>query len=246
MIRRTVVVAVVAALFATLSASAALAESTPAPIRGTSAGDALYGTQFKDTMYGLGGADLVYGYSGRDVIYGGSERGWGDKILGGSWGDKIRGQAGDDALYGQRGNDRVNGGRGADLLVGGAGRDTLNGGPGLDQINAQDGRRDIIIMCGNERDEVYYDRGVDVLRYCGEGQSTNAESMAATSSEAPEAPNNLSTQKPPEDLFESTGKVLVEHEGDRQCVAEKELANHLDHGDEILNPAGCSTSKGRG
>ena len=217
----------------------------PAPIRGTNSGDALYGTQYPDKMYGLGGADLVYGYSGRDVIYGGSERGWGDKILGGSWGDKIRGQAGDDALYGQRGNDNVNGGRGADLLVGGAGRDTLNGGPGLDQINAQDGRRDIIIMCGNERDEVYYDRGIDVLRFC-EGQSVAAESMSA-SGEAPEAATNLSTKKPPEALFENTGKVLIQHDGDEKCVPEKELESHLEHGDEILNPAGCSNSaQGRG
>lgn len=241
--RRTIATAVVVALFAAGSAGAATAESYPEPIRGTGAGDALYGTRYADTMYGLGGADLVYGYSGRDTIYGGNEHGWGDKILGGSWKDKIRGQAGDDALYGQRGHDNINGGRGNDLLVGGKGRDTLNGGRGFDQINARDGWKDKIIMCGNEHDEVYYDRGLDILRYC------EGESMAAMSAsgETKKAPSNLSAKKPPAGLFESTGKVLVEHDGKERCVPEKELKSHLGHEGKILNPAGCSNSaQGRG
>jgi Ca2+-binding RTX toxin-like protein len=238
--KRIVMMVVVAALLAALSASAALAESAPAPIRGTNAGDALYGTSYADLIYGFGGADLIYGYSGRDVLYGGNENGWGDKILGGRWGDKIRGQGGDDALYGQRGRDNINGGRGNDLVVGGSARDILNGGPGFDQINAQDGGRDIIIMCGNERDKVYYDRGVDILRYCAGVSSDTAMSTSAASAAEAE---NLSTRKPPEDLFENSREVLVEHEGEEQCVPERELKSHLGHDDELINPSGCSASE---
>lgn len=244
--KRMVMIVVVAALLAALTAGVALAESVPADsastIRGTGAGDALYGTNKANKIYGYGGADLIYGYAGRDTLYGGNERGWGDKILGGSWGDKIRGQRGDDALYGQRGHDNINGGPGNDLIVGGHGRDVLNGGGWLDKIDARDGWRDVIIMCGNERDEVYYDWGLDVLRYC-EGQSIAASS---SSSEASDGHSSLSTRKPPEDLFEHSGKVLVSHENEKQCVPEKELKNHLEHGDEVINPTGCSDSeKGR-
>ncbi|MGB3634214.1 MAG: calcium-binding protein [Rubrobacteraceae bacterium] len=241
--KRTLMAAMVAALLAVFSAGTALAESDPR-IYGTNNGDALYGTSGPDKIYGLGGADLIYGYAGRDVLYGGNEKGWGDKILGGSGPDKVRGQRGDDALYGQGGNDNVNGGAGGDLLVGGRGRDVLNGGPGFDRLNAQDGRRDIIIMCRNERDEVYYDRGLDVLRYCAgaarDTLRTSAEMVADTSSAADAS--NLSTRKPPGDLFENSREVLVKHEGSEQCVPEKELKNHVAHKDEIINATGCSTS----
>lgn len=235
--KRITIMVAVSALLAVFSAGAALAESDPAII-GTNSGDALYGTRHADLIYGFGGADLIYGYSGRDVLYGGNENGWGDKILGGRWGDKIRGQRGDDALYGQRGKDNINGGPGGDLVVGGPGRDVLNGGPGGDQINARDRNRDIIIMCGSEYDTVYYDRGIDILRYC-EGQSIAAASTSNKASSAEAA--NLSTRKPPEDLFEHSGRVLVEHKDSEQCVPEKKLTGHLDHGDGILNPAGCTS-----
>jgi hypothetical protein len=241
--RRIVMMVAVAMLLAVFSAEAALAESEPSTIRGTNAGDGLYGTPIADLMYGYGGADLIYGYAGRDVIYGGNENGWGDKILGGNGADKILGGGGDDGLYGQRGNDTINGGYGNDLLVGGYGSDTLNGGPGFDQINAQDGQKDTIVLCGNENDKIYYDRGLDVLRYC---EATTSGAMTATTAgesttEAGKA--NLSTQTPPKGLFESTGKLLVGHKGEKQCVSERGLENHLRHGDEIINPAGCSSAE---
>lgn len=238
--RRMVMMVMVAAFFVALSAGTALAESDPA-IRGTNAGDALYGTSIADTIYGFGGADLIYGYGGADTLYGGNESGWGDKILGGGANDRILGQAGDDALYGQAGNDVMNGGYGNDLIVGGYGSDLLNGGPGFDQVNAQDGQKDTIVVCGNENDKIYYDRGLDVLRYC---EASTSGVMMMTASEATTAGTaNLSTQEPPKGLFENTGKVLVEHKGKERCVPEKNLEGHLEHGDEIINPSGCSSAE---
>lgn len=236
--KRILTMVAVAALLAVFSAGAALAESDRA-IRGTNAGEGLYGSRYNDLIYGYGGADLIYGYAGRDTIFGGSERGWGDKILGGGSSDKIRGQGGDDALYGQRGNDKINGGRGHDLISGGPGRDVLNGGPNTDQVNARDGRRDVIILCGNERDKIYYDRGIDILRFCeGSYSASKTDSGEAPSSSA----SNLTTQRPPTSLFDHSGEVLVEHRGEEQCIPEKDLKDHAKHGDEIINPASCTSS----
>ena len=234
--KRMIMMVMVAMLLAVLSAGTALAESDPA-IRGTNAGDALYGTSIADTIYGFGGADLIYGYADRDVLYGGNESGWGDKILGGGSADRILGQAGNDALYGQSGNDIINGGYGKDTLVGGYGSDLLNGGPGFDQINAQDGQKDTIVVCGNENDEIYYDKGIDALRYC-EAATSGARVAASATTTDDEA--NLTTQAPPKGIFENTGKVLVEHKGKEQCVSEKDLEGHLDHGDALINPSGCA------
>jgi hypothetical protein len=44
----------------------------------------------------------------------------------------------------------------------------------------------------------------------------------------------LTTERPPEGLFEPSGEILVEHEGEEILVAKKELKDHLGHGDEIL------------
>lgn len=238
MIKRVFMVVTMAALTAMFFGGTALAESDTA-IRGTNTGDALYGTQIADIMYGYGGADLIYGYAGRDTIYGGNESGWGDKILGGGSKDKILGQAGDDALYGQGGNDVINGGYGKDTIVGGGGNDFINGGPGFDQINAQDGLKDTIVVCGNA-DKIYYDKGLDVLRYC---EASTAGTMTAMSSESSGDKANLSTQKPPKSVFGNTGEVLVEHKGGERCVAEKDLKSHVKHGDEIIDPSGCFSTK---
>ena len=45
-------------------------------------------------------------------------------------------------------------------------------------------------------------------------------------------------QRPPQGLFEPSGKILVEHEGERVLVSEKGLEGHLGHGDEIIDPTG--------
>ena len=234
--------AVLSALMLALTATAAFAVTR----YGTNYGDALYGTNYADTIYGYGGADLIYGYGGADTLYGGNEYGWGDKILGGYGADRVLGQNGDDALYGDSGNDGVYGGYGDDLVQGGYGYDTLNAGPGADQINAQDGQRDTIELCGSGAyDVVYYDRGIDVLLGCASSQRTAGESAALTAAEATKATEvKLSAARAPVDVFKHSGKVLVEHEGEELCVAEKALKGHAGHGDKILNPAECSSAEG--
>lgn len=239
--KRMVMMVMVAMLLSALSAGTALAESEPSTIRGTNAGDALYGTSIPDIIHGYGGADLIYGYAGQDILYGGNESGFGDKILGGGAADRILGQGGDDALYGQGGNDAVNGGKGRDIIVGGGGSDVLNGGPGFDRVNAQDGLKDTIVVCGNENDKIFYDKGLDVLRYCQ--ASTSNTLTAMSTSEPTTGGSNLSTQAPPKSIFENTGKVLVDHKSGEQCVAEKDLKSHIRHGDEIINPSGCSSTE---
>lgn len=104
----------------------------------------------------------------------------------------------------------MNGGYGNDTIVGGYGSDLLNGGSGFDQVNARDGQKDTIVVCGNENDKIYYDKGLDVLRYCE--ASTNGVMMTASETTT-SGTANLSTQAPPKGLFKNTGKVLVEHKG---------------------------------
>jgi hypothetical protein len=56
----------------------------------------------------------------------------------------------------------------------------------------------------------------------------------------------LTTERPPEGLFEPSGKVLVEHEGERVLVAEQALEVHLEHGDEIIDPTGRAGAEEEG
>ncbi len=238
--RRIATIVVLSMLMLALTATAALAVTK----HGTSRGYALHGTPYADTMYGYGGADLMYGYGGKDLLYGGNEAGWGDKILGGASDDWVLGQGGDDALYGQGGNDRVNGGYGNDLVVGGYGSDTLDGGPGADEINAQDGQKDTILIRAGEYDTVYYDKGLDVLMTdTVTPQGTAKESAGLSAAEVSKAKVNLSTERPPADLFEHTGKVLIEHEGKELLLSEKALKGHIGHGDNILDPTGRSSAE---
>ena len=235
--RRTAKVTVAAALMVPLSATAALA----ATIHGTNYGDSLYGTNYADTIYGYGGADSAYGYGGADVLYGGNESGWGDKLVGGAANDRVYGQGGNDGLYGEAGNDAVYGGYGNDTVVGGYGNDVISGGgPEGDTVNARDGQRDTVLICNSGYDTIYYDRGLDVFQGCASAQGTAAkESASMTADEAIEAGKvKLIAENPPKGLFEHTGKVLVEHKGKKLLVAEKELKDHMGHGDHILDPMG--------
>lgn len=228
--RRTMLLVAAGALALLVASGVALAASISCPnapggkCYGTNAGDGMYGTDRVDRMYGFGGADLMYGYRSGDRMYGGNESGWGDKLLGQRGEDKMKGNRGDDALYGGNGDDVVYGDRGDDLIQGGYGNDALYTGYGYDQVNAQDGERDLIV-CGPGADLVYYDFGLDRLRYCGSARA------------------DLSRSSPPVELFAHTGKVLVNHEGGKRCLPEERLKGHLEHGDEIMNPSGCSNAK---
>ena len=219
-----------------------------ATITGTPGGDALHGTPQADTIYGYGGADLIRGYGTADNLYGGGETGWGDKVLGGTGADLILGQDGRDALYGEGGGDDVRGGNRSDLVEGGGGEDVLDGGPGSDQINARDGQKDTVVIRPGEYDTVYYDKGIDVLVSPAEpsasGQGRNGEATGSTATEATEARTELLAERPPKGLFEPHGKILVEHAGTRLLVPEGELAGHLRHGDDLVDPTGRGEAQG--
>jgi Ca2+-binding RTX toxin-like protein len=237
--------AVVSATMLVLAAGTA----TAATINGTPGGDALYGTPQADTISGYGGADLLHGYGTADYLYGGSEDGWGDKVLGGTGGDLILGQDGRDALYGEGGGDEVRGGNRNDLVEGGGGEDVLDGGPGADQINARDGQKDTVVIRSGEYDTIYYDKGLDVLVTSAETpasvQGRISEATGLTATEATEDRTELHAEGPPKGLFESNGKVLIEHEGEGLLVPEDELAHHLGHGDEIVDPTGRAQEERR-
>ena len=237
--RKMKTMAAAMALTVALSAGAASA-TTIAIIEGTNAGEVLNGTAQADTIYAYGGADLVRGYSERDTLYGGNEAGWGDKILGGTFADRIFGQDGHDALYGEAGDDRINGGYRDDLVSGGSGNDTLDGGPGADEINAFDGEKDTIVIRSGEGDVVYYDKGLDVLVVPVSPQGT----AGLTAAEADEKAE-LKAERPPKGLFEPSGKILVEHEGQQVQVSERALEGHLGHGDEIIDPTGRAAEQVR-
>ena len=221
------------ALAVALSAGAASATTT-AIIDGTNRGEVINGTPRADTIYALGGADLVRGYSEKDLLYGGNESGFGDKIKGGTFSDRIFGEKGRDALYGERGDDELRGGYAADLVSGGPGNDTLDGGPGADEINARDGEKDTIVIRSGEGDVVYYDKGIDVLVAPASPQGN----AALTASVAAKGEVELLAERPPEGLFEPSGKILVDHEGEELLVSERALEGHLGHGDEIIDPTG--------
>ncbi len=221
--KKMTTMAATAALAVALSAGMAFATTT-APIEGTNRGEVLDGTPRADTVYAYGGDDFVRGYSERDLLYGGNEIGWGDKIKGGTFADRIFGEKGQDALYGERGDDEVRGGYGADLVSGGLGNDTLDGGAGSDEINARDGEKDTVVIRSGEGDVVYYD------------------SARLTASEAGEKAELLA-QRPPQGLFKPSGKILVEHEGERVLVSERALEGHLGHGDEIIDLTGRASAE---
>ena len=216
-----------------------------ATIPGTDAGEVLHGTRQVDKIYAYGGADLVYGYAGADSLYGGNEAGWGDRIQGGPGGDRMLGQDGHDALYGERGNDELRGGYRDDLVSGGPGEDFLDGGPGADEIDARDGQKDTIAIRFGEGDVVYYDKGIDVLEAPVSSGEKVGKSAGLTAAEAAEEEVELSTQRPPRGLFEPSGGILVEHEGEKLLVSEGAIEAHLEHGDRILDPTGRAAEEGR-
>jgi len=213
-------------------------------IDGDNGGEVLNGTPRVDTISAYGGADLARGYGSADLIYGGNEAGWGDALYGGSGGDRIYGQDGKDALYGEGGSDALYGGSGGDLVAGGKGGDVLDGGPGADEIDARDGQKDTVVVRSGEGDVVYYDRGLDVFHVTTTVGTDAGKGAALTASEATDKGTELLAEKPPRGLFEPHGGVLVEHEGEKALVAEEDLAGHMAHGDEILDPTGRAPSEG--
>ncbi len=142
----------------------------------------------------------------------------------------------------------MRGGYRDDLVSGGPGEDILDGGPGADEIDARDGQKDTISIRFGEGDVVYYDKGIDALEASTiSSQGKAGKSTDLTAAEAAEEEVELSTQRPPRGLFEPSGEILVEYEGEKLLVSEGALEAHLEHGDRILDPTGraAATEEGR-
>jgi len=136
---------------------------------GTSMADTMFGSELADAMYGLGGADTMHGNNGSDYL------------VGDNGSDHIYGDAGNDVWLFGGGNDAtpdtsddyVHGGSGDDHLFGGfaqGGVDRLYGEGGNDYIDASQRHNFFspvtkeIIDCGvGASDEVYFDKGLDVV-----------------------------------------------------------------------------------
>ena len=144
---------------------------------GTTGADTMSGSDLIDYMLGKGGNDTMHGYGGNDFY-----------LEGGNGSDHLYGDAGGDedlwggayssiATYTDTSDDYVYGGSGADHIYGGyaqGGVDSLFGQGGNDLIEASY-RKDPngvsltkeIIDCGaGASNEVYFDKGVDVVKNC--------------------------------------------------------------------------------
>jgi Ca2+-binding RTX toxin-like protein len=122
-----------------------------------------------DTLHGYGGIDYLRGENGSDHIYGDDGA---DSFL---WGGAV-----DVATntYTDNSDDYVHGGSGDDTIEGGFGQggvDRLYGEGGNDYIEASQRENPSalfqvtkeIIDCGTgAQDEVYFDKGVDVVKNC--------------------------------------------------------------------------------
>jgi Ca2+-binding RTX toxin-like protein len=148
---------------------------------GTNQPDTMHGTSGskRDRMWGEGGGDTMYGYGTVDRLVGGRGS---DKLYGGSETDSLRGSECAGAAgctYSDSSNDYVHGGKGGDEILGGyaqGGVDRIYGEGGNDDISASqkswlhNGRSGFVVTkeiidCGpGSRDEVWFDRGVDVVK----------------------------------------------------------------------------------
>ena len=144
---------------------------------GTSMADTMFGSDLTDVMDGKGGADTMHGYGSADVLQGGKGS---DHIYGDAgadydlWGGAFHNNSVNP--YPDTSDDYVHGGSGADHITGGyaqGGVDRLYGEGGNDLIAASQRNGSFspvtkeIIDCGaGASDEVYFDKGLDVVTNC--------------------------------------------------------------------------------
>jgi hypothetical protein len=151
-IRRPVALFVVSVLVVALSAGAAWA----ANVNGTSGNDIIGPGPFNGVS--LDKADLIRALQGNDTV---------DGFTGN---DTIEGGEGEDNLIGAKDSDTVDGGNGKDIIdlaqfdTGGSHDEGL-GGNSNDTVKAKDGNHDVI-DCGNGKDTVFYDQGIDSITKC--------------------------------------------------------------------------------
>jgi Ca2+-binding RTX toxin-like protein len=132
---------------------------------GTDEPDELFGTNQPDEMSGLQDDDLLVGFMGADEMYGDDPEPGDDTRTDGD--DELIGYRGSDTLSGFGGSDYLRGGRGDDLIDAteesvNRGRDTVRGSRDQDLILAVDDFKDTI-FCGRGEDEVFFDRGLDIV-----------------------------------------------------------------------------------
>jgi hypothetical protein len=158
MLRRILLLAVLAPLFATSIPQASYALSLPfCGISGTDSSDRITGTPGDDVICAGAGNDFVNGLGGNDVIYGGAGD---DRLLGGTGKDLIFGQVGNDIIDGGGGADKLSGNDGKDRIAGGADQDFLQGGAGADNLSAGSGPD--MIDGGKGKDTITTGAGNDV------------------------------------------------------------------------------------
>ena len=162
------------------------------PCYGTGTDDHINGTTGEDEILARGGRDFVDARGGSDVVHGGVGADGDEYAPGGLFGDSPKISAnsvrdGDDTLFGGGGRDVLYGFGGSDMLIGGGeddyifagefrarmgrpgvatsknpGVDIVSAGAGRDHIEAIDRRRDVI-QCGDGKDAVWFDEGLDVV-----------------------------------------------------------------------------------
>jgi hypothetical protein len=134
---------------------------------GTDEPDELIGTNKADVMGGLQDDDRLVGFRSADEMYGDNpEAGRDDTSTDGD--DELIGYRGHDTLLGFGGSDYLRGGRGDDLIEAteesdNPGEDTVRGSRGQDFIVAVDGFKDKIFCGRGDEDEVFFDKGLDVV-----------------------------------------------------------------------------------
>jgi Ca2+-binding RTX toxin-like protein len=136
---------------------------------GTTAADTMDGSDLVDHMYGMGGADTIHGNGSTDYMTGDNGS---DHIYGDAGNDGFLFGGGNDASP-DKSDDYVHGGSGNDNIIGGfaqGGVDRVYGEGGNDFFNTSQRNNFFspvtkeIIDCGaGASDEVYFDKGLDVV-----------------------------------------------------------------------------------
>ena len=138
-----------------------------ASCEGTDEPDELIGTNKPDFMNAKQDDDRLVGFMRADEMYGDNpEAGRDDTTTDGD--DELIGYRGDDTLLGFGCSDYLRGGRGDDFIDAteesdNPGEDTVRGSRGQDFIGAVDGFKDKIFCGRGDEDEVFFDRGLDVV-----------------------------------------------------------------------------------
>jgi Ca2+-binding RTX toxin-like protein len=143
---------------------------------GTSLADTMSGSELADYMLGKGANDTMHGYAGGDSLYGdkGSDHIYGDSgseygLWGGAYDAGTYPDTSDDYVHGGGGDDKIRGGDaqgGVDRLYGEGGNDYIDASQRQSPNPAIAVTKEIIDCGAGASDEVYFDKGLDVVTNC--------------------------------------------------------------------------------